>query len=246
LETHFARLPHHRVGAFCARTASMGQVALGRRRRDGYESNGLARLGFSWFAVAVAAALGCPEIEGAKYKLMPPGYLVFKKFILLGIVRAVLPPDIHAMQTKVTPYLIGAFAAFAVVAVWSFSKPVVVSEADKKIHRIVFHITTPDTAAYRALGRQLDNVLTHWPAAQLEVVAHNKGINMLVKEKTNVHAEIGALKTRGVQFFACENTLKQQKLDKSQIVSESGFVPVGIAEVVEKQEQGWAYIKAGF
>ena len=150
------------------------------------------------------------------------------------------------MQIKLSPYFIGAFAAFAMVAAWSFSRPAVETAVDKKTHRIVFHVTTPDTAAYRALGRQLNNVLVHWPAAQLEVVAHNKGINLLVKDKTNIHAEIGVLKTRGVQFFACENTLKQQKIDKSQIVSESGFVPVGIAEVVEKQEQGWAYIKAGF
>jgi hypothetical protein len=118
--------------------------------------------------------------------------------------------------------------------------------ADKKTHRIVFQLTTPDTAAYRSLARQLNNVLTHWPGAQLEVVAHNKGIGMLLKEKTNVQSEMTALKAKGVQFVACENTLKQQKLEKSQIVAESGFVPVGVAEIVEKQEAGWAYIKAGF
>ena len=144
-----------------------------------------------------------------------------------------------------TKYLLGAGLAFALVLAFSFSKTAA-REDEKKPHRIVFHLTSPDTAAYRALTKQLNNVLVHWPGAQLEVVAHNKGIAMLVKDKTNVQPEITALKMKGVQFSACENTLKQQKLEKSQIVSESGFVPVGIAEVVTRQEEGWAYIKAGF
>jgi hypothetical protein len=46
--------------------------------------------------------------------------------------------------------------------------------------------------------------------------------------------------------MACENTLRERKIDKSEIVSEAGFVPAGIIEVVDKQTKGWAYIKAGF
>lgn len=148
-------------------------------------------------------------------------------------------------MNNLTKYLIGASAAFAFVLAFSFSKTTP-AESEKKPHRIVFQVTTPDTAAYRALARQLNNVLAHWPQAQLEVMAHNKGIGMLLKDKTNVQPEITALKNKGIQFVACENTLKQQKLEKSQIVTESGFVPVGIAEIVTKQEEGWAYIKAGF
>ncbi|MBV6442033.1 MAG: hypothetical protein EPGJADBJ_03731 [Saprospiraceae bacterium] len=148
-------------------------------------------------------------------------------------------------MNDLTKYLMGASVAFALVLAFSFSKTVAGNE-DKKPHRIVFQLTTPDTAAYRALTRQLNNVLAHWPDAQLEVVAHNKGIAMLVKDKTNVQPEITALKAKGIRFTACENTLKQQKLEKSQIVAESGFVPVGIAEIVARQEEGWAYIKAGF
>lgn len=146
-------------------------------------------------------------------------------------------------------YAWGAAAAMLIVGVLAFSRTsatVTNASEEKKPHRIVFQLTTPDTAAYRSLTRQLNNVLVHWPGAQLEVVAHNKGIAMLVKEKTNVQAEISALKSKGVVFNACENTMKQQKLEKSQIVAESGFVPVGVAEIAERQEQGWSYIKAGF
>lgn len=148
-------------------------------------------------------------------------------------------------MNNLTKYLIGACATFVLAGVFSFAQTKT-EVVDKKPHRIIFHLTSPDTAAYRALTRQLNNTLDYWPDAQIEVVAHNKGIAMLLKEKTNVQPEITALKTRGIQFTACENTMKQQKLEKTQIITESGFVPVGIAQVVTRQEEGWAYIKAGF
>jgi intracellular sulfur oxidation DsrE/DsrF family protein len=40
--------------------------------------------------------------------------------------------------------------------------------------------------------------------------------------------------------------LKQRKIEKKQILSAATYVPVGIAELVLKQEAGYAYIKAGF
>lgn len=40
--------------------------------------------------------------------------------------------------------------------------------------------------------------------------------------------------------------MKSQKVTKDQLIPEVEYVPVGIAEIVEKQEQGWSYIKGGF
>ncbi len=154
------------------------------------------------------------------------------------------------VMSKFKFFTLGLLCAFGFVGFFAFSK---IGQSDapllldaKKTHRIVFQITSPDTAAYRALARQIVHVLEGWPKAQIEVVAHNKGIALLVKQKTNVAAELEALQARGVQFVACEQTLKQQKLEKSDILPLAGFVPRGLLEIVEKQEQDWAYIKAGF
>lgn len=147
-----------------------------------------------------------------------------------------------------TQYFIGASVALTLVSIFAFSRTAQSTETadDKKTHRMVFQITTPDTAAYRALTRQLNNVLTHWPAAQIEVVAHNKGIGLVEKKKSNIPNELAALKARGVKFIACEQTLKQLKLEKSDILPDADFVERGIVHIVERQEQGWAYIKGGF
>lgn len=115
-----------------------------------------------------------------------------------------------------------------------------------KVHKIVFHLATSDTLAHKALAKQVANVLDYWKNAQIEVVVHNNGIGFMKKNEAKTAKEIASLKARGVTFAVCENTLKQRKIDKSEILPEAVFVPVGIAELVLKQEEGWAYIKAGF
>ena len=123
---------------------------------------------------------------------------------------------------------------------WSQSKP------KAKQHRIVFHLASADTLVYRALTRQLNNVLDYWPTATLEVVAHSRGIAFMRKDQSVFEPEIQALKAKGVVFAVCENTMKQQKLIKDQILNQAVFVPVGLAEIITRQEEGWSYIKAGF
>ncbi len=146
------------------------------------------------------------------------------------------------------PYLTGALAAIALVSFFSYTRysPAPETTEVEKKHRIVIQVTTPDTAAYRSVARQINNVLAKWPTAQIEVVAHNKGIGMLEQKKSNVASELVALKAQGIQFLACEQTLKQHKLEKKDILPTAGFVERGIIHIVERQEQDWAYIKGGF
>ncbi len=146
------------------------------------------------------------------------------------------------------PFLAGVFSALFAISVFSFAlsdSRMTESEGRRK-HKIVFHITTPDTTAYRALIRQLNNIRAVWPDAQVEVVAHSKGIHLLEKNKSNVPTEVGALKKSGIRFYACEQTLKQMNLTKADILPEVDYVERGIVHIVERQEQGWSYIKGGF
>lgn len=113
-------------------------------------------------------------------------------------------------------------------------------------HKIVFQLTDNDEKSHKALNNQLKNLTEGWPDAEFEVVVHSAGINYLQKSKTNSKDVIEALAAKGVKFKACENTLRSKSIDKSDILEVAGFVPMGIAEVVLKQEAGWSYIKAGF
>jgi intracellular sulfur oxidation DsrE/DsrF family protein len=111
----------------------------------------------------------------------------------------------------------------------------------------VFQFTNAvDTLQQKAIVNQLKNLTTHWPNAKYEVVIHSMGLPFVMSAKSKQIDAIKELRAKGVRFLVCENTLKSQKVSKEQLISEVEYVPVGIAEIVEKQEQGWTYIKGGF
>jgi intracellular sulfur oxidation DsrE/DsrF family protein len=117
-------------------------------------------------------------------------------------------------------------------------------DIDYAEHQIIFQLTSADTNVHKMLVRQLTNVLNGAPNAKLEVVCHGPGLSMVVTKQTTMHPKIKDLTNKGVHFVACENTMKDRNISRDQIVPESGFVPVGILEIVTKQEQGWSYIRA--
>jgi len=118
--------------------------------------------------------------------------------------------------------------------------------AQSKQHKVVFEITSADTAAHRTVLRQINNVLRDVPGTKVEVVCHGPAIFMLVKEKTILSDIMQDLKDKqSVSFAACNNSMKKNNIDKSQLVGVANVVPNGVMEVVAKEEDGWSYIKAG-
>ena len=121
-------------------------------------------------------------------------------------------------------------------------EPVVVS---RKAHKIIIQLTNGDTMVHKSTVKQIQNLLNAAPNSKIEVVCHNNGISFLQASQTKQAARIKELKARGVDFVACENTLRERKIDRAELLPESRTVPAGILEVVMKQEKAYAYIKAG-
>jgi len=113
-------------------------------------------------------------------------------------------------------------------------------------HKVVFQLTASDTLAHKALMRQLGNMLTVAPDIKIEVVCHGPGLEMLLAAKSVVSDKIAGFAKRGEEFMACEFSMKERKVDKTQIIPSAGFVEAGIIEIITKQEKGWSYIKSGF
>lgn len=114
-------------------------------------------------------------------------------------------------------------------------------------HKVVIQLSSNDTLVWKGLMNNIKNLREGWgDAVQIEVVAYSAGIEMLVAAKTTQQKRIAEFTKAGVSFVGCENTLRQRKILKSEIVSDAGFVPMGVGEVIMKQEQGWSYLKAGF
>jgi intracellular sulfur oxidation DsrE/DsrF family protein len=120
------------------------------------------------------------------------------------------------------------------------------SYAQKKQHKLVFDMAGSDTADHSGVIRQVNNVLKESPQTKVEVVFHGKAVYALVKDKTTVHDKIDDLVNNNhVVIAACNNSLKRLNLTKDDLISSAIVVPVAMLELMDKQEKGWSYIKAG-
>ena len=113
-------------------------------------------------------------------------------------------------------------------------------------HRIVMQLTSGDTLVHKNLMKQFRNIREAAPDTQLEIVCHGPGMDLLMSDRSTVAGKVKEFAAQGIVFLACENTIRERNLDRSKVLPEAGYVKAGIIHIVERQEEGWSYIKAGF
>ena len=117
-------------------------------------------------------------------------------------------------------------------------------QAQRQPYRVVFDLTSRDTLDQKAVLRWLKEVGTSSPNAQMEVVMYAKGFELVMPERSAFIADVKeAMKNPKVAFKVCEIALKNNNVDKSQLLPGVQTVPDGIYELVSKQQDHWGYIK---
>jgi intracellular sulfur oxidation DsrE/DsrF family protein len=112
-------------------------------------------------------------------------------------------------------------------------------------YRVVFDLTSKDTNDHKAVIRWLNEISKSSPDAKMEVVFYAQSLGMVTKDKSTVaDAVTNFAKNKNISFKVCEIAMKNQKVDKSQLLPGVEIVPDGIYEIISKQRQGWGYIKA--
>lgn len=118
--------------------------------------------------------------------------------------------------------------------------------AQNNAYKVVFDITSSDSTDHQSLIRWLNEISKSNPNAQMEVVFYGKSLPMVTTEKSVVAEEVQKLaKNKNISFRVCEMALKRYQLTKSDLLPGVETVPDGIAEIVQRQTEGWGYIKAG-
>jgi intracellular sulfur oxidation DsrE/DsrF family protein len=113
-------------------------------------------------------------------------------------------------------------------------------------YRVVFDLTSRDTLDQKAVLRWIREVGTSSPKAQMEVVMYGKGFELVMPERSAFVNDVKeALKNPNVSFKVCAVALRNNNVDKSQLLAGVGTVPDGIYEIVSKQQDRWGYIKVG-
>ena len=110
--------------------------------------------------------------------------------------------------------------------------------------KVVFQVSDNDPAKWGLALNNIRNIQLDLgeDEVEIELVAYGPGLAMLKGGSPMAERVTKTLKT-GVKVVACENTMKAQKLVYADMLTDIGYVPAGVVELVQKQRQGWAYIR---
>ena len=110
--------------------------------------------------------------------------------------------------------------------------------------KVIFQVSDADPKKWNLALNNAKNVQTDLGKenVEIEIVAYGPGIGML-KLESEVGNRITEAAGSGVKVVACENTMKGQKLTKDDMLSNIGYVKAGVVELMQKQQQCYAYIR---
>jgi intracellular sulfur oxidation DsrE/DsrF family protein len=113
--------------------------------------------------------------------------------------------------------------------------------------KVVYHLSEGVEQATRALGN-IRNHLAADPTAHIVVVGHGPGIDFMLEGARDARGNpfdvtIQELSGQGVEFRACNNTLRARKIEAAQLDLGVTVVPAGVAEIARLQaREGYVYI----
>ena len=118
------------------------------------------------------------------------------------------------------------------------------SGASTPKYRVVMQVSNPEP---RGWHQTLNNAIALTKNAgpgnvDIEIVANGMGIGML-KFNSPEAREVAAVLGMGIKVLACGETMKALMLEKDDMLPDIGFVPGGLIEVLDRQREGWSYVK---
>lgn len=118
------------------------------------------------------------------------------------------------------------------------------TSAQSARHKVVFQVSEADPRKWNLTLNNARNVQQDLGAANVdvEIVAYGPGIGM-VQMGSATGNRIGEAMAAGVKVVACENTMRNMKLGKADMLPGLGYVHAGVVELMERQQQGYSYIR---
>lgn len=111
-------------------------------------------------------------------------------------------------------------------------------------YRAAYQLNDGDEKHIKSVLKNISNALNDPRLkGKLEVVlvVHGAGVAVFLKEG-NFKDELLALQKQNVVLAQCENTLKERKIPKEDLLPFISYVPSGNGELIILQQQGWAIL----
>jgi len=111
-------------------------------------------------------------------------------------------------------------------------------------YRVVFQVSDNDPAKWNLALNNAKNVQIDLGKenVEIEIVAYGPGLNML-KAESAVAGRVNAALDESVAVVACDNTMHNMKLTNADLIGGIGHVKAGVVQLMERQRQGWNYIR---
>ncbi|CAN5668655.1 hypothetical protein BH11BAC1_BH11BAC1_24420 [soil metagenome] len=117
--------------------------------------------------------------------------------------------------------------------------------AQEAPYNVVFDVTSKDTLVHQMVIRWVKEITGTHPEANIEIVFYSKSLDMITRDKSVVTDDVVKFAAnKNVTFKVCEVAMKNNNVEKSQLLQGVSTVPDGIYEIISRQHDGWGYIKA--
>lgn len=148
------------------------------------------------------------------------------------------------LTTRIARLSLATFVMAAWVGAASGVASAQATQGTAQRSKVVIQVSDADPGKWNLALNNAKNIQTDLGASNvdIEVVAYGPGIGML-KMDSPVAGRIDEAGAAGVKIVACENTMKGQKLARTDMLNGIGYVQAGVVELMLRQQQGWAYIR---
>lgn len=119
--------------------------------------------------------------------------------------------------------------------------------------RIILHVSNSDPKRLAEILNDIDGLLRYYKAmnqnVRVEVVTNGEGLALLRTDTTPYARRIAELQEQhdNLAFIACQNTIDRLAREKgitARLLPGVVIIDSGVAQLMRRQNQGWAYIQA--
>lgn len=119
---------------------------------------------------------------------------------------------------------------------------------DEPSHKVVYQFNKSEQEYHQHVLFSVGAMLRKYnDGVKIVVTCFGPGIHILAKQPQRLvteetHQRVESLAHYGVEFHACNNTMKSLNWTEEDLLPIAKVVDVGAADIMELQEQGYAYI----
>ncbi len=118
------------------------------------------------------------------------------------------------------------------------------AQADQKSYKALYVLNSGDEKHIAGTLRNIKNAMNDprlKGKLEVELIAFGDGVAVYYRNGKFME-QLEALRDLGVLLAQCENTIKERKIEKSELFDFISYVPSGNGEIIIRQQQGWSVV----